>query len=719
MTYLEAFSRPTPVPLLPLLHNFSFILHPSAGREVAPASPYQFDIIEPEILGRIYERFLGSKIWLTEGHRAKVEEKPEVRHAGGVYYTPQWVVDYIVEHTVGEKIKGKTPAEIETLKILDPACGSGSFLLGAFDRLIRYHEEWYAEHKKDKAHARDWYQTAEGDVRLTVEKKGRILKNNLFGVDIDREATEVAIMSLYLKLLDKGFDKGQMMLYMRGLVLPDLTANIKCGNSLIGQDFYQGRQLDMFSDEDRKRINAFDWDREFPAIMKGGGFDVVIGNPPYVRQETLSEFKDYFSKQYEAYHGVADLYAYFIERGLDLLRANGRFSIIVSSSFLRATYGESLRRQIKKHAGVLRIVDFGGLAVFENAKDTYVCIPLFVKTEQPQSVEVSRIPSLQIQDLKSFVEANHYFIPHVRLEPDAWSLKSDDEAHVFEKITKAGIPLCDFAKDKICYGIKTGLNEAFIIDSKTRTDLIRKDANSAELIHPMLGGEDIRRYVFHEADQWLIFTRRGVRIKDYPAIMEHLSKWKEDLTPKRDKNAKRGRKPGRYEWYEIQDDVAYWEVFDQAKIIYPDIAKGPRFCLDREGHYLSNTAYCIGVNDPYLLGLLNSKLFWFAISNISIPFGVRAGQYRYRLIYQYMEKVPVRIIDFTNNDDKVRHGQIVDLVGTMLTLHKKISAAKLEEQKNLFQRQIDATDRQIDKLVYELYGLNDEEIYIVEGKSHE
>ncbi|MCH7764294.1 MAG: N-6 DNA methylase, partial [Candidatus Marinimicrobia bacterium] len=200
-----------------------------------PLSPYQFDVIEPEILGRIYEKFLGSKIRLTAGHHAKVEEKPEVRKAGGIYYTPQYIVDYIVKHTVGEKVKGKTPEEITEIKIVDPACGSGSFLLGAFEYLMNYHVDWYGKNRKKRRYKDDWYETADGDIRLSVRKKSNILQNNIFGVDIDREATEVSIMSLYLKLLDEGFDKGQAMLFMKGHILPDMSSNIKCGNSLISR----------------------------------------------------------------------------------------------------------------------------------------------------------------------------------------------------------------------------------------------------------------------------------------------------------------------------------------------------------------------------------------------------------------------------------------------------------------------------------------------------
>jgi hypothetical protein len=603
--------------------------------------------------------------------------------------------------------------------------------------------------------------------KLTIGERKRILLNNIFGVDIDPQAVEVTKLSLLLKVLEG--ETGQTLQTIFRLfherALPDLGDNIKCGNSLIGPDFYQQAELPLLTEDERYRINVFDWQAEFPQVFRQGtstgelrdappspldytmpgvalhgrytykktrakkaalpplpiesewegGFDAVISNPPYVRQESLTQFKDYFRKHYEAFDGVADLYAYFMERGVKLLRDGGLLSIIVSSSFLRATYAEPLRRMLKRYAAVVRIADFGGLPVFANAKDTYVCIPLLAKRAKQGRVEVSKVTSLEDVKLVEHVAANHFTIPHERLSPEVWSLKSNAEAAVFAKVMKAGKPLGEYVERRFFRGVTSGLNEAFIIDTGTRRRLIAKDRRSAELIHPLLGGEDIRRYIFHETGLWLIFTRRGVEIDRYPAIHEHLAQWKEDLTPKRSKSAKRGRKPGRYQWYEIQDDVAYYKVFDGPKIIFPDICKGPRFCVDRTGIYLANTAYCLGTDDLYLLGVLNSRLFWFAISNISIPFGIRAGEYRYRLIYQYMERVPIRVIDSTNPADKSRHDRLVSLVEQMLALHRQKAAARTPQEQTALTRQIAATDAQIDRLVYDLYGLSEEEIKIVEG----
>ena len=774
-----------------------------------PESPYQFSVISADILGQVYEQFLGKIIRLTPGHRAEVDDKPEVKKAGGVYYTPTYIVDYIVRQTVGKQLDecsrrrkeadltgdaanppphvGGYDARAATailnraakFRILDPACGSGSFLIGAYQFLLDWHLQFYLANspvKWAKGGKPALVQSGKG-WKLTIAERKRILLANIYGVDIDTQAVEVTKLSLLLKVLEG--ETGQTLQTIFRLfqerALPDLGDNIKCGNSLIGPDFYQQGELPLLTDDEKYRINVFDWHTEFPQIFRRnnapgelretaapldytapgvplhgsystkkikektappaavepeweGGFDAVIGNPPYVRQESLSDFKSYFEQHYEAFDGVADLYTYFMEKGVKLLREGGLCSIIVSSSFLRATYAGPLRRMLKRRAAVVRIVDFGGLAVFADAKDTYVCIPLLAKDAKQKRIEVSKVDSLKNLKLPEYVAANNFTIAHERLSAESWSLKSDAEAAVFAKMITASKPLGDFVERKMFYGIKTGLNEAFEVTAAQRTALTKSSPESKTIIKPFLGGQDIRRYCIEDEGRFFIvipcgWTREQMAkakkgaadisdraawnwfSSEHPKLAGHLAPFTDALKKRQDQ--------GDY-WWELRP-CDYYQHLEAPKIIFPDICKGPRFYVDRSGIYLANTAYCLGMDDLYLLGFLNSRLCWFAIGNISIPFGIRAGEYRYRLIYQYMEKVPIRVINFANASDKAAHDQMVKLVEQMLELHPKLAGVRTPQEKTALERQIAATDAQIDALVYELYGLTGDEIKIVEG----
>lgn len=307
-------------------------------------------------------------------------------------------------------------------------------------------------------------------------------------------------------------------------------------------------------------------------------------------------------------------------------------------------------------------------------------------------------------------------------------MKAEAEAEVFEKIMGAGQPLGEYVSHKMFYGLKTGLNEAFVITSEQRQQIVKRSPESARLVKPFLGGEDIRRYFIEDDGKLMIVipcgwtkaeiakTKKGsVSEKQawewlkqsHAGIAKHLESFEGALRKRQDQ--------GDYFWELRPCD--YYSSLDAPKIIFPDICKAPRFCVDPNGVYLVNTAYCLGTDDLYLLGLLNSRLFWFAIANISIPFGIRAGEYRYRLIYQYMERVPIRPIDTKKAGDSARHDRIVQLVDQILDAKQQLAGAQTERDKSFYESKCASLDRQIDKLVYELYDLTPEEIAIVEDQS--
>ena len=682
-----------------------------------PQSPYEFSAMPAEILGNVYEQFLGKVIRLTAGHQAKVEEKPEVKKAGGVYYTPAYIVEYIVKNTVGKLCEGKTPKQIEKIKILDPACGSGSFLIGAYQYLLDWHRDYYV--KEPAKHRKQVYQGKGGLWFLTIEEKKKILLNNIFGVDIDSQAVEVTKLSLLLKVLENETQESLRLFHERAL--PDLGANIKCGNSLIGPDFYDNQQLSLFDDEQQRKVNAFNWRAEFAEVFqdisrKGakeeGGFDCVIGNPPYVRQETIGEFKEYFQRHYKVYHGVADLYSYFVEKGINLLKKGGIFSYIVANKWLRANYAEPLRRWLREQH-IEQIIDFGNLPVFKPAT-TYPCILVISKNSTGSCFKASQVKTLDFQDLNEYVEQNNYQVKQTALNDSGWYLIDSKAQTLLQKLYENGIPLEEYVGGKIYRGVLTGLNEAFVIDSETRDALIKKDKKSIELIRPFLLGRDVKRYQNLRSTCYLIFSRRGIDIDQYSAIRDYLMAFKQSLMPK-PKDWKglewRGRKPGTYSWFEIQDTISYHDEFNKPKIIYPNICKRPEFTFDDEGIFTNQKCFILPVDDKYLLGVLNSSLTYFLFREI-LP-KLRGGFYEPS--YVYFSKFPIYQINASSSKEKGKHDKMVSLVEQMLELNKKIAEVKNPEEKTRIQRQIDATDCQIDKLVYELYGLTEEEIKIVEG----
>ena len=706
-----------------------------------PDSPYEFSVLPAEILGQVYEQFLGKVIRLTEGHRAIIEDKPEVKKAGGVKYTPVYIVENIVGNTLGKILKGKTPLEVVLITVLDPACGSGSFLIVAYQYLLDWHRDWYVQNlvpllqsglkpsspeirrllpgvetgKKGRKKEPELpvYRGRGGEWRLTTAERKRILLNNIYGVDIDRQAVEVTKLSLLLKVLEGENDEtiSKQLTLFQERALPDLSNNIKCGNSLIGWDILNDNP--GMGQEEIDRINPFDWEKEFPEIFQRGGFSIVIGNPPYVRQEGLGEFKGYFQKHYKVYQGTADLYAYFIERGVSLLREGGIFSYIVANKWMRANYGLPLRAWLKEQC-IEEIIDFGDLQVFQGAT-TYPCIIRITKSKPHTSFEVTQIKTLEFQNLSDYVKENHYSVNQLVLDDKGWSLTDERTQALLSRLKALGVPLSDYVSGKIYRGVLTGLNEAFVIDGSTKERLIAEDARSAELIKPFLAGRDIKRYEMPANDKYLILMPRGwtrersENSKDafgwfrqnYPAIANHLQPFSEAAEKRYDKGE---------HWWELRA-CDYYDEFENQKIIYPNICKRPEFTFDQNGIYTNQKCFIIPTNNMYLLGMLNSSTTYFLFRSI-LP--KLRGDF-YEPSYVYFKDFPIRTIDFSNSADAARHDRMVSLVDQMLSLHKQLHEARTPHEQTALQRQIEAIDGQIDALVYELYGLTEEEIKIVES----
>jgi predicted type IV restriction endonuclease len=723
-----------------------------------PQSPYEFSVLPAEILGNVYEQFLGKVIRLTTGRRAIVEEKPEVKKAGGVYYTPAYIVDYIVKNTVGKLCEDKTPKQIEKLKILDPACGSGSFLLGAYTYLLNYHLDWYVKNEPLnwlKKKNPPIYQVAAGagaeqesviaseakqssNFRLTIAEKKRILLNNIYGVDIDYQAVEVTKLSLLLKVLEgENFQtlENQYRLFHER-ALPDLADNIKCGNSLIGPDFYDTIEPESISDELQQKINAFDWQSEFSGIFSGNnpGFDAVIGNPPYVRIQTMQENQQealsYFTKKYKsALKGNYDIYVIFVEKGLSLLNLNGQIGFILPHKFFNAQYGRPLRKLLSQGKNLSHVVHFGHQQVFERAT-TYTCLLFLQSCPQKEFIFV------KVDDLSDWIEtqnAKKGIISSKKVNEQEWNFVVGDGYRLFNKLAKRQPKLGDIAD--IFVGLQTSADDVFIMNfvNKTTKNICLKSKSldcelnfEKDLLFPLVSGTDVKRYTclperqyilfpYHIDDQHVELIPIKTITKKYPKTAEYFMKNKKILEE---------RERGQFkdlEWHRFGRSQNIG-IQGRIKLCVPRLVYNLHAAYDENGnHFLDNVDVggitlkpdCIRQNLKYLLALLNSSLLRWYFPFISAPF--RGGWFSANR--QFLSQLPIRIIDFDDSDDKSKHNKIVTFVDRMLELHKKLAAAKIPNEKTRIERQIDTTDKQIDNLVYDLYGLTDEEIKIVEGNT--
>ena len=689
-----------------------------------PKSRYRFDAIGVELLGSIYERYLGSTIRVTP-QRVKVEEKPQVRKAGGVYYTPKYIVDYIVKNTVGKIIEGKTPRQIEKIKILDPACGSGSFLLGAYRYLLDYHLEYYRKHTKEaQTQFFDFYhKVGPEDLSLPLRTKAMILRNNIFGVDIDPQAVEITMMSLYLKALEG--ERG--LLPKKQHLLPPLSNNIKCGNSLIGYDILEGK---LFDDDTKSRINPFDWNSKsvgFGEIMENGGFDIVIGNPPYVRIQAMKEWAPVEVEFYKGHYSAAskgnyDIYVVFVEKGLSLLSKRGRMGFILPHKFFNAQYGKPLRRLLAEGKYLSHIVHFGHQQVFEGAT-TYTCL-LFLSKEIGKACIVEKVNDLS--EWQSTGQSITGKVATNKIKEAEWNFAIGENAALFERLANMPIKLGDIAH--IFVGTQTSADDVFVLDeckiteksifgmSKSLGKQVKIETGSAR---PFLRGKQIRRYEAPKTASYLLcpyeildnscrlLTTAEIENK-FPLTFAYLKENKSTLTA-REKGKFKGAN-----WYAFGYPKSM-TLFQKQKIIVPDYNNVASFTFDTAGHFYK-TGYGILVKDAflsplYILGLINSPLLFKYL--VSIGTSLRGGYVRFWT--QFIEQLPIRTIDLTNPSEKAIHDKLTSLVDRMLELHKKKNSLPPSAEREKVEREIAVIDEKIDEIVYELYGITEEERKIIEN----
>lgn len=686
-------------------------------------SRYDFNAVPIHILGSIYERFLGKVITTTE-KRAKVEEKPEVRKAGGVYYTPEYIVRYIVENTVGKLIEGKTPAQIAELRFADIACGSGSFLLGVYDLLIRYHTKYFNENrdkakivgKTRKEHKADCEERDDG-LHLTLHKKREILLNNIYGVDIDQQAVEVAQLSLYLKLLQDETPGSARQYYLdfeQSALLPTLTKNIVCGNSLIGTDILSG---ELFEATEERKLNPMDYEQRFPHIFKRrvssgemrdsadggldhtapgvplhgdyaskkpkkgakvaqsaipqteyeGGFDAIVGNPPWGAEFGKIDKKYLVAKFPVVPTKIKDSYFYFIYRALEKLRRGGLLGLIIPNTWLLINSAKPIREDLLS-LDLIEIRDYGD-GVFKDA--TVESSTLLLKRAKGTA---GSCRAVRIR--KGEVVVEHDVPKAVWLSDELARViidKSPAMDLLLKKLNSVSLPFGSCCK--VIWGIKpyqVGYGEPPQTKEILEARVFHAKEKRGDKWKPLLVGSDVNRYlVTFPGDQFIKYGK----------------------------------------WLMYPSNEA---LMIGSKILMRQTSDVLRCSYDDTGLYCQNSVFIVHsdmISLKFLLALLNSRLLGF-IYKLKNP---QSGKAFAEIKPSVIKELPIRTVDFEIAADKSRHDKLVGLVEQMLAAKKQLAAAQSDKDKDFYTHRCDGLDRQIDALVYDLYGLTSEEIKIVEG----
>jgi N-6 DNA Methylase/TaqI-like C-terminal specificity domain len=599
------------------------------------------------VLGHIFEQSIADVEQLQAEARGQVIAPKKTRGTSGrrkrdgVVYTPDYIARFIVDKTLGthaqeifvsllvehaakgasaadDPIKWKSAAaekafwrayrdRLAKLRIVDPACGSGVFLVMAFDWL------------KAELTRCNTRLEALGEGAL-FEVDSEILTHNLFGVDVNEESVEIAKLSLWIKTA------------RQGKVLDSLDDNFRVGDSLIETSSYAYRS------------HGFEWRTAFADIFAEGGFDIVLGNPPYVRQELLGlEIKRALKTSFDVYNGVVDLYAFFFERGLRVLKAGGRIGYISSSTFFKTSSGAPLREYLRTKATLETIVDFGGIQIFEGVT-TYPAI-LTMKTGAPTANHELRywtVGELDIDNFNKVYEEQAQPYPQNALGNGSWELENSALRALRHKLV-TGKPTLKQVYSSPYRGILTGRNKAFVIDRATRDRLIAEDPKSAEVLKPWLEGKDIKKWRAESRDLWVILFKKGATIArygkgteaqnwerlqaDYPAICKHLADGEQACRKRTDQ--------GDY-WWELRA-CEYYDAFEAPKITYLDMSMSRSFLIDRNASYCANTVYFLPTDDRFALALLNSPIGWFVWEGLST---MALGGVR-RLFTYHLDKTPI------------------------------------------------------------------------------
>jgi len=641
-------------------------------------SAYDFSTeVDVNILGHIFEQSINEMEEMEKNAQSveRIGYLSEIskRKKDGIFYTPKYITQYIVDNTIGtlctqkrkemqiydiefdanlKSAKGLTTKGkelflrladyknwLQGLKILDPACGSGAFLNQALQFLL-------AEHRAIDSLMAELEDNTDKLLLHNTDKV--IIENNLFGVDINEESVEIAQLSLWLRTAQKGRK------------LSHLSNNIKCGNSLIDTP-------------KSTEYKAFDWKKEFKEIMKGGGFDVVIGNPPYVRLESVKQMSENLSKMnFQTFEKRGDLYGLFVEQGFKLLKNQGLISYIMPNKWLQAGYGKPLRDFLLSFE-LIQLIDFGDIQIFEGAT-TYPCIFVARKSAPQNKLMVSVLKEVEKGDFEASVKKTAEIFETSHFSGETWIISSSKEQLLLERLKARFDSLSQYVGNEVFRGVLTGLTEAFIIDENTKKQLIAHDYKAAELIKPVIRGRNIKPWVANYQQQYLItsFPALNIDIEHYSSIKNYLLSFGIERL---EQSGKKGsRKKTSNKWFETQDAIGYHAEFAKPKIMYQVFQVKPCFVFDDKNLFCNNSIWIIPTENKALLALLNSKMGWWLISKFCTQI-----QNGYQLIWKYLGQIPIA---HTNK-------QLEQKAEVMIELHKEFQIEKnnflrtLQEEKSI------------------------------------
>lgn len=680
-----------------------------------PWSPYRFDVLGVEILGSIYERALGSTITLDAKRKVTVELKPEVRKAGGVYYTPQWVVDEIVRQTIDPLIVGKRPRDLQKFRVLDPACGSGSFLLGAFARLIRHHEEYYTDHPT--VDRRLHIESESGVRRLTTEAKAQLLRNSIFGVDVDPAAAEVTTMSLYLKSLESDapeYVRTQMSL--SGAILPSLAENIRVGNSLVGTDYYQQAELGQLDVFEEHRLRPFKWESRsegFGAILADGGFDAVIGNPPYFSVDAMygagHPVPKYLSAAYsDVWLDKTDIYYYFLRKAAGL--AQQRLGFIVSRAFLEANKAERIRGWLAANSRLERLVDFNGFLVFADAGiATSIVVFDTSRAHASSEVEVRRLPSAAsltaevVEGTRSDTAPFEVFSQQSDLGPRPWRFPNPFVRGLYDQIDTAGewlSTLCELGQ-----GMQTGANGVF---GKLTQEDVAQHQLPTDLLKPRARNSDIHGFFISDSDEFMLYLEDVKQYQDLPGAVRRYLELPDN---KRKLQGRAAYKRGNCDWWRYTWPL-HKDLHSQPRLVCPYRTGHNRFALDEDFTWVTLTDTTVafkrtGVREDirYLMGVLNTKLSTFRFRGL----GKLTGENMWEAFDNSIAELPIRRIDFNAPEDVRAHNRVVQLTRDLEEAAAEAELGMSASDRSLGARRAESAQDGLDDLVLNLYGITDAE----------